>query len=62
VATPVHPAVETLDRPTAVTSVLASFRMEALEPDSETAALLSQYAAGSRSPTELGSAIERQVA
>jgi hypothetical protein len=36
--------------------------MEALEPDSETAALLSQYAAGSRSPTELGSAIERQVA
>lgn len=61
-ATVVRPAGETLDRPTAVGSVLASFRMEGLEPDAETAALLAQYAAGSLSLKELGAAIERHVA
>jgi Antitoxin VbhA len=62
VATLVNTAVKTLDRSMAVGSVLASFRMEGLEPDSETAALLAQYAAGSLSLDELGSAIERHVA
>lgn len=61
-ANPFNPAVDPLDRPAAVTSVLASFRMEGLEPDSETAALLVQYAAGSLSLNELGSTIERHVA
>ena len=61
-ATVVRPAAEALDRPTAVGSVLASFRMEGLEPDAETAALLAQYAAGSLSLDELGSAIEHHVA
>jgi len=52
----------TLDRSTAVASVLASFRMENLEPDAETAALLARYTSGSISLAELGSAIERNVA
>ena len=33
-------AIETSDRRTAVSSVLASFRMEGLEPDAGTAAIL----------------------
>jgi Antitoxin VbhA len=57
----VHLPAETLDRATAVGSVLASFRMEGLEPDAETAALLAQYEAGALSLAELGSAIERHV-
>jgi hypothetical protein len=62
VANPFNPPVEPPDRPAAVKSVLASFRMEGPEPDSETAALLAQYAAGSLSPNELAFAIERHVA
>jgi hypothetical protein len=58
----VNSAVETLDRPTAIGSVLASFGMEGLKPDSETAALLSLYAAGSLSLDQFGSAVERHVA
>lgn len=50
------------DRRTAVSSALASFRMEGLEPDAATAALLNQYAAGSISLEQLGSAIEDHVA
>jgi hypothetical protein len=50
------------DRPTAVSSVLASFRMEGLEPDPETSALLTQYTGGTLSLEKLGSAIERHVA
>jgi len=61
-ATVIHPTAEALDRRAAVASVLASFRMEGLEPDAETAALLAQYEAGSLSLDELGSAIERHVA
>jgi hypothetical protein len=62
VANSFNPAVEPLDCLAAFTSVLASFRMEDLEPDSETAALLAQYTAGSLSLNEPGSAIERHVA
>ncbi len=51
-----------VDRSTAVSNVLASFGMEGLEPDPETAALLGSYAAGSLSLQQLGSAIERHVA
>ena len=61
-ATVIHPRAEALDRRAAVASVLASFRMEGLEPDAETAALLAQYQAGSLSLDEFGSAIERHVA
>ena len=35
-----RPAIETSDRRTAVSSALASFRMEGLEPDADTAAIL----------------------
>jgi hypothetical protein len=42
-------AIETSDRRTAVSSVLASFRMEGLEPDVGTAAIMEEYAAGSTS-------------
>jgi hypothetical protein len=58
----IHPAAETVDRSTAVGSVLASFRMEGLEPDTETASLLALYEAGTLSLSELGFAIERHVA
>jgi len=61
-ATRVRPTDKSVDRPTAVRSVLASFRMEGLEPDAKTAALLDQYAAGSLSLEQLGSAIERHAA
>ncbi len=61
-ATVVHPVAEALSRPTAVGSVLASFCMEGLVPDAETAALLSRYETGSLSLDELGLAIERHVA
>jgi Antitoxin VbhA len=50
------------DPASAVESVLASFRMEGLEPDAETEALLREYAAGSISLEQLGWAIERHVA
>ncbi len=60
--TSVKPAVDSVDRRTEVRSVLASFRMEGLEPDAETASLLQQYAAGALSVEQLGSAIERHVA
>ncbi|MGB8524697.1 MAG: antitoxin VbhA family protein [Candidatus Acidiferrales bacterium] len=55
-------AIETSDRRTAVSSVLASFRMEGLEPDAGTAAILEEYAAGSISLEQFGSAIEDHVA
>jgi len=58
----IYPMAETLDRASAVRGVLASFRMEGLEPDAETAALLARYEAGSLSLGELGSAIEGHVA
>ncbi|HEV2134226.1 MAG TPA: antitoxin VbhA family protein [Terracidiphilus sp.] len=54
--------VQNLERRTEVSSVLASFRMEGLEPDAETASLIQQYADGALSIEELGSAIERHVA
>lgn len=54
--------VEDPDRRIMVKSVLASFRMEGLEPDAETMSLLQQYAAGALSLDRLGSAIERHVA
>jgi hypothetical protein len=60
--TSVKPAIHPVDRRTEVSSVLASFRMEGLEPDAETARLLQQYAAGALSIEQLGSAIERRVA
>ena len=44
-----------------VDSVLASFRMEGLEPDAETASLIRQYADGALSLEQLGSAIQRHV-
>lgn len=50
------------DRSAAVESVLASFRMEGLEPDEETASLLDKYASGGLSLEEFGTAIERHVA
>jgi len=49
------------DRPTAVSSVLASFRMEGWSRP-ETSALLTQYTGGTLSLEKLGSAIERHVA
>jgi hypothetical protein len=49
---------ETIDRPAAVENVLASFRMEGLEPDSATTALLEEFSSGRLSIEELGSAIE----
>jgi hypothetical protein len=49
-------AIETSDRRTAVSSVMASFRMEGLEPDAGTAAILEEYAAGSISLEQFGSA------
>ncbi len=55
-------AIETSDRRTAVSSVLESFRMEGLEPDAGTAAILEEYAAGSISLEQFGSAIEDHVA
>jgi hypothetical protein len=58
----VKPAIDPVDRRTEVSSVLASFRMEGLEPDAETASLLQQYAAGAMSVEQLGSAIERHAA
>jgi len=61
-ATTIVGTAGTFDRSTAIGSVMASFRMEGLEPDAETAALLAQYEAGSLSLNELGSAIERHVA
>lgn len=61
-ATLTKPAVEVTDRRTDVASVLASFNMEGLEPDAETASLLQQYAVGTLSAEQLGSAIERHVA
>lgn len=61
-ASTVSPANKTFDRASAISSVLASFRMEGLEPDAETKVLLEQYAAGSLSLEQLGTAIERQVA
>jgi hypothetical protein len=61
-ATVVHPVAETMSRTAAVSGVLASFRMEGLEPDTATAALLAQYEAGSLSLNEFGLAIERYVA
>ena len=54
--------VEAPDRRMEVNSVLASFRMEGLEPDAETASLIEQYADGTLSVEQLGSAIERHVA
>ena len=42
-------------------SVLASFRMEALKPDAETAAILEHYAAGQITLEEMGTAIEAHV-
>jgi hypothetical protein len=57
-----RPAIETSDRRTAVSSALASFRMEGLEPDADTAAILAQYAAGSVSLEQFGSAVEDYVA
>jgi hypothetical protein len=59
---PLRTAIETSDRRTAVSSVLASFRMEGLEPDAGTAAILEEYAAGSISLEQFGSAIEDYVA
>jgi hypothetical protein len=56
------PAADVLDRPSAVRSVLASFQMEGLVPDAETAALLRQYAAGSMSLEQFGLEIDRHVA
>jgi hypothetical protein len=56
-----HRPVESFDRAAAVASVLASFGMEGLEPDAETAALLARYEAGSLSLDQLGAAIERHV-
>jgi hypothetical protein len=61
-ATVVNPSVGTVDRRGEVSSVLASFRMEGLEPDAETASLIEQYAAGALSLEQLGSEIERYVA
>ena len=54
--------VETLDRRAAVESVLASFRIEGLEPDAETAALLEGFSSGRLSIEEFGAAIERHTA
>lgn len=50
------------DRSATLKSVLASLRMEGLEPDAETAALLARYTSGAISLVELGTAIERHVA
>ncbi len=55
-------AIETSARRTAVSSVLGSFRMEGLEPDAGTAAILEGYAGGSISLEQFGSAIEDHVA
>ena len=52
-------AAGNLDRSMAVNGVLASFRMEGLEPDGKTANLLQEYASGSLSLEQFGSAIER---
>jgi hypothetical protein len=54
-------AVETIDRRTAVRSVLASFRIEGLTPDGETAALLEEFSSGRLSIEEFGAAIERHA-
>ena len=61
-STLVNATIEAVDRTTEVNSVLASFRMEGLEPDAETASLLQQYAAGVLSAEQLGSAIKRHAA
>ena len=53
---------ETIDRRAAVDSVLASFRMEGLEPDAQTAELLDDFSSGSLSIEEFGVAIERHAA
>jgi hypothetical protein len=56
------PPTELLDRRAAVTSVLASFGMEGLEPDAATSSLLDEYVADSISLEQLGDAIELHVA
>lgn len=61
-ATLPKPAGETLDRSAAVESAVASFRMEGLEPDAETVALLEAFSSGRHSIVEFGAAIERHAA
>ncbi len=61
-ATLVKPAADFVDRRTDVGSVVASFRMEGLEPDAATASLLERYVAGTLTAEQLGSEIERHVA
>ena len=52
---------EDVDRRAAVDGVLASFGMEGLEPDAETAALLDSYSAGRLTLEQFGNAIEQHV-
>jgi hypothetical protein len=54
-------SLELVDRRANVRSVIGSFDMEGLKPDSETAAILEQYAAGRMSLAEMGAAIETHV-
>lgn len=58
----IDPSTRPFDRLAAVRSVLASFRMEGLDPDLETAVLLERYTEGAISLEEFGMAIERHAA
>lgn len=49
------------DRRCNVASALASFGMEGLEPDLETAVILEHYASGRMTLEEMGAAIEAHV-
>ena len=49
------------DRRANLASALASFAMEGLEPDQETAEILDRYAAGRMTLEEMGAAIEAHV-
>jgi hypothetical protein len=55
-------AAEALNRRDAVESVLASFRIEGLEPDAETLTLLDRFSGGGLSIEEFGAAIDRHAA
>ena len=55
-------STEILERAAAVSSVLASFGMEGLEPDAATSNLLEEYVAGSITLEQFGTAVERHVA
>jgi len=60
-ATPAKSTKWKIDRRLAVENAVASFRMEGLEPDAKTRALLESFSRGDLSIEEFGSAVERHV-